>query len=90
MSCCSKARVCFADPPYNVKIDGNVCGLGVVRHREFATATGEMTQGEFAGFLESVFRRRADASVTARSPSSAWTGATSARSSRPASPSIRN
>ncbi len=32
----------FTDPPYNVKIDGNVCGLGSVKHREFAFASGEM------------------------------------------------
>jgi len=41
----------FTDPPYNVKIDGNVCGLGSVRHREFAFASGEMSQDEFTGFL---------------------------------------
>jgi DNA modification methylase len=41
----------FTDPPYNVKIDGNVCGLGEVRHREFAFASGEMSESEFTGFL---------------------------------------
>ena len=51
-----KARLCFTDPPYNVKIDGHVCGLGSVRHGEFAMASGEMTHGEFAGFLQSIFR----------------------------------
>ena len=40
-----KARLCFTDPPYNVKIDGHVCGLGSVRHGEFAMACGEMTHG---------------------------------------------
>jgi hypothetical protein len=35
------ADVVFADPPYNVKIDGNVCGKGAIRHREFAMASGE-------------------------------------------------
>lgn len=30
------ADMVFTDPPYNVKIDGNVCGLGDVQHREFA------------------------------------------------------
>lgn len=58
-----KARVCFADPPYNVKIDGHVCGLGAVRHREFAMASGEMTEPEFAGFLETAFRNMAAASL---------------------------
>jgi hypothetical protein len=45
------ADVVFTDPPYNVKIDGNVCGKGAIRHREFAMASGEMTEGEFLGFL---------------------------------------
>ena len=30
----------FTDPPYNVKIDGHVCGKGNVRHRELATHLG--------------------------------------------------
>ncbi len=30
------AEMVFTDPPYNVRIDGNVCGLGRLRHREFA------------------------------------------------------
>ena len=32
-------------------IDGNVCGLGAVKHREFAFASGEMSQTQFTGFL---------------------------------------
>ena len=46
-----KADVVFADPPYNVKIDGNVCGKGAIRHREFAMASGEMSESEFFDFL---------------------------------------
>jgi DNA modification methylase len=42
----------FTDPPYNVKIDGHVCGLGSVKHREFAFASGEMSADEFTGFLK--------------------------------------
>ena len=38
-----RASGVFTDPPYNVKIDGNVCGSGAVRHREFAMASGEMS-----------------------------------------------
>lgn len=45
------ADVVFTDPPYNVKIDGNVCGNGAIRHREFAMASGEMTESEFVRFL---------------------------------------
>jgi ParB-like nuclease domain len=48
------AAACFTDPPYNVKIDGHVSGKGNVRHREFPMATGEMSESEFATFLESV------------------------------------
>src|SRR6218665_2085516 len=43
----------FTDPPYNVPIDGHVCGLGRVRHREFAMGAGEMSQSEFTAFLSS-------------------------------------
>ena len=46
-----QADMIFTDPPYNVKIDGNVCGLGAVRHREFAMATGEMSEDQFTRFL---------------------------------------
>ena len=45
------ADLVFTDPPYNVAIDGNVCGLGSVKHREFAFASGEMSQGQFTAFL---------------------------------------
>lgn len=41
----------FTDPPYNVPIDGHVCGLGRVRHREFAMGTGEMSEAAFTAFL---------------------------------------
>lgn len=45
------ADLVFTDPPYNVKIDGNVCGLGSVKHREFAFASGEMSESQFTQFL---------------------------------------
>ena len=48
-----RAQMVFTDPPYNVAIDGHVCGLGSVRHREFSMASGEMTAPEFTGFLNS-------------------------------------
>jgi DNA modification methylase len=47
----SRADLVFTDPPYNVAIDGNVCGLGSVKHREFAFASGEMSQTQFTRFL---------------------------------------
>ena len=46
-----KADLVFTDPPYNVMIDGNVCGLGSVKHREFAFASGEMSKAQFTSFL---------------------------------------
>jgi DNA modification methylase len=46
-----RAAMVFTDPPYNVPIDGNVGGLGAIRHREFAMASGEMTEAEFTAFL---------------------------------------
>jgi DNA modification methylase len=46
-----RADLVFTDPPYNVAIDGHVCGQGSVRHREFAFASGEMTSAQFTAFL---------------------------------------
>jgi DNA modification methylase len=39
------------DPPYNVPIDGHVCGLGRIRHRNFAMGVGEMNKDQFTRFL---------------------------------------
>jgi hypothetical protein len=50
-----QAEMVFTDPPYNVAIEGNVSGLGKIRHREFAMASGEMTRGQFTAFLSSAF-----------------------------------
>jgi hypothetical protein len=58
-----KAAMSCSDVPYNVKISGNVSGLGKVRHGEFVMASGEMGRGEFTGFLEQAFRQMADHSV---------------------------
>jgi DNA modification methylase len=46
-----RAQMVFTDPPYNVKIDGHVCGLGSVNHRNFQMAAGEMSESEFTCFL---------------------------------------
>lgn len=53
------AAMVFTDPPYNVPIDGHVCGLGTVRHRDFAMAVGEMSSVEFEAFLAGVMRHMA-------------------------------
>jgi DNA modification methylase len=43
----------WSDPPFNVAVSGHVCGLGQVQHREFAMASGEMSESEFTSFLAS-------------------------------------
>ncbi|MBX3521584.1 MAG: ParB N-terminal domain-containing protein [Xanthobacteraceae bacterium] len=55
-----RAAIVFTDPPYNVKIDGHVSGLGRVKHREFAQASGEMSEAEFTGFLAVSFKLLAE------------------------------
>ncbi|MEC5293046.1 site-specific DNA-methyltransferase [Aurantimonas sp. C2-3-R2] len=52
-----RAQMVFTDPPYNVPIDGNVGGLGSVKHREFAMASGEMSRDQFTAFLRSAFEK---------------------------------
>lgn len=58
-----RARMVFSDPPYNVRIDGHVGGLGAVKHDEFAMASGEMTSAEFTAFLSLAFANAAAVSV---------------------------
>jgi DNA modification methylase len=59
----AKAEFVFTDPPYNVPIDGHVCGLGRIRHANFAMGCGEMSASEFTGFLAAVFRQLAEHTV---------------------------
>jgi hypothetical protein len=42
-----KARILFTDPPFNLAIQGHVGGAGRIKHREFAMASGEMSQAQF-------------------------------------------
>ena len=58
-----QARMVFTDPPYNVPIDGHAGGLGKIKRREFAVASGEMNVDEFKGFLQSAFERLVEHSV---------------------------
>lgn len=58
-----RARMVFSDPPYNVKIDGHVGGLGNIRHAEFQMAAGEMSRREFTEFLGTVFGHEARFSI---------------------------
>lgn len=55
-----RADLIFTDPPYNVAIDGNVTGLGRIRHREFAMASGEMSRAQFTHFLTTTLTNAAD------------------------------
>src|SRR4051794_40843393 len=47
----AKARMAFADPPYNKKI-ASFQGRGRTKHREFLVASGEQTREEFIAFLK--------------------------------------
>lgn len=48
-----EADCAFVDVPYNVPINGHATGKGSVRHREFAMASGEMSEEAFTAFLRS-------------------------------------
>lgn len=45
------AQMVFTDPPYNVRIAGNVSKSARVGHREFVMASGEMSPEQFRQFL---------------------------------------
>ena len=49
-----KVDAAFLDPPYNVRINGHANARG--RHREFAMASGEMSDEAFRAFLEDSLR----------------------------------
>ena len=57
------ARMVFSDPPFNVKIDGHVGGMGEIKHPEFAMASGEMSKTEFTEFLRVAFANAATVSI---------------------------
>ena len=52
----NQADMVFTDPPYNDPIDRYVCGFGKIHHPEFAEASGEMNEEEFANFLTDSLR----------------------------------
>jgi DNA modification methylase len=58
-----KAEMIMTDPPYNVRVDGHVGGLGKIKHREFAMGAGEMSEEEFTAFLKCVFNNLIDYSA---------------------------
>lgn len=49
------ARMVLTDPPYNVPVNGHICGKGSIQHREFAMASGEMNKSQFTDFLKTAF-----------------------------------
>jgi len=53
----------FTDPPYNVPVNGHICGLGKVQHEEFIMASGEMSEADFTDFLTRVAMNLAAFSV---------------------------
>ena len=70
-----KADLIFTDPPYNVKIAGNVCGSGKIKHEEFAMASGEMSEAAFTEFLHTTLGNAAGCALRmGRLLLSVWTG----------------
>jgi DNA modification methylase len=59
-----RANIVFADPPYNVPIDGHASGHGAIKHRDFAMASSEMSEVEFVAFLAKSFGLLARFSTT--------------------------
>lgn len=51
----SSVQMVITDFPYNVAINGHVCGSGKVKHKEFQMASGEMSAAEFTTFLSHAF-----------------------------------
>lgn len=58
-----RAQMVATDVPYNLKISGSVRGRSRKHHREFAMASGEMSDAEFVGFLETAMTRAIAAST---------------------------
>ncbi len=58
-----KAEMVFADPPYNVAIDGHASGLGAVKHADFAMASGELSPARFTSFLATSLGHAAHRSI---------------------------
>jgi hypothetical protein len=55
----ARAQMLFADPPYNVRIS-SVQGRGRIKHQEFAFASGEMSEQEYAYKVDRLTRSLAD------------------------------
>lgn len=60
-----RAELVIADAPYNVAIKGHVSSNKRLAHREFAMASGEMTEEEFTAFLSTTMGHALDVSQPA-------------------------
>jgi DNA modification methylase len=49
-----RASMILSDPPYNLRIENFVSGLGKIQHTNFAMASGEMSEAEFILFLQRI------------------------------------
>jgi DNA modification methylase len=56
----AKVQAVLTDPPYNVKIKGNVSGLGKKVHSEFVMASGELDTADWQKFLGVLMERLRD------------------------------
>lgn len=50
-----KADMIFTDPPYNLKVDGQICRIRRKHYKEFTMASGEMNVEQFREFLTKSF-----------------------------------
>lgn len=55
-----RARMVFADPPYNVPIEGHVTVSRTGKTHDFAMAKGELSSSEFQAFLTETLRNAAN------------------------------
>jgi DNA modification methylase len=58
-----RAQAVHADPPYNLRIDGQVSGKGRITHGEFAMASGELSSEAFIEFLATAMQHMVAASA---------------------------
>jgi DNA modification methylase len=58
-----RAEMVFADPPYNVPIEGHASGLGATQHKDFIMGAGELSPDQFEALLRASLALSARASV---------------------------
>jgi DNA modification methylase len=58
-----KAEMMITDPPYNVRVDGHVSGMGAIKHRDFVMASGELSSAQFKEFLQTSCGHAASRSI---------------------------